>query len=1124
MNRPLSRLLRLAVRPKNLTTRIIKPPRGLLHLALDPFSRTGLPATIVSSFRRSRADLPSHAGAMQRRFFTTTGTITSALGTFQVAATADNFSQGRVANVIRRLKEQSARENDQQVVVSRLTLPPEDPMVPLLFITSPPTAPQLVEVNTTMEKTVWKCCTLYSVYVPSIPMAAATTAPYSLLEFSAVGFSADERLATLAAAMHAERLLDHSGVHMFALPRMQDNHARTARSHGRWAPLSGEGRHSVPENVSACPPVAVLIPCAPAATTPKAKRLDPFGHRSSAPRLHHQGAAVAPTRAFGKQRAHQYDATFRRAPLLPSRRPAAWPPNAADDRMESCKIFRNTDDWKENAAEQRGGGANNAQSSGIEIFDAFHKYQQTAAPLLIDAQDVVIVASEDDGATGVEDPQHGATTGHPPVVPPTAKHRQFTSPVALLPSDRRSTLQTTGGGRFDYVEDDDRFDLDGFPNLLCIRDPVAQQRLREAACATYRVVMGLERAQRTVEADPVDTPNFPTPLDVQLGVAINRLPLPSSLTVGTSVATCDDHDGFEATWVVPVLFFAMSFAVQYCPALRDIWARLEDEERARCIAQWAEHIPIVLEAKGRAPTSDLAKELCAMHAERLLEQVGVPLFAGCDGLRDLALNDACLRYGRARSPPVLTQYELCTVLPNVITSAMHKQSALSSADASAAPTELVRQCSTALAALIQKRVDRLGTQLQRPLKSYPRRNDPTGGSKANKRDKQVPLSAHELLLHLNRMIINSQRIHVLELDLDDRSEWLMDAEEDLRHYLREQSLHRSGHMLGAELCYVNFVYTPHKQYRCSVFLPLPKPFGIRGGYAIGASSVTARRLCALHALDVLCAIGVPVYKNPERQAAFLAKRAERGLLLPPPTPMHDVRSPPGYREVPGGAVSTVPSAAIVWRLMMTDASEFDVIRSVEEFYTTASLPVAQKPPSPYGKRDEMTVLRELAYGTLTHIGIDAKERIGRVGLLASDQHLGKRRRLPANNMWLAISSTKILAAVASSSACSADGRRDLPDEIVAWGRCFHRKGAERAMLVHLIRLFVALGVDVTGGCHHGKAHLDAFMAVHGRPEDMRRGDQPSATNRGDFDSGAGDVRVALPCPVMSHELAVKTFV
>ncbi|CCW59672.1 unnamed protein product [Phytomonas sp. EM1] len=76
------------------------------------------------------------------------------------------------------------------------------------------------------------------------------------------GFASTERDAELVAAMHAERVLDALGFHVYQLSSKQSRHAEIARKAGRWAPMPGEGEGGSsrpPPNTPSPPPLQYAI-------------------------------------------------------------------------------------------------------------------------------------------------------------------------------------------------------------------------------------------------------------------------------------------------------------------------------------------------------------------------------------------------------------------------------------------------------------------------------------------------------------------------------------------------------------------------------------------------------------------------------------------------------------------------------------------------------------------------------------------------------------------------------------------------------------------------------------------------------------------------------------------------
>jgi hypothetical protein len=94
--------------------------------------------------------------------------------------------------------------------------------------------------------------------------------------------------------------------------------------------------------------------------------------------------------------------------------------------------------------------------------------------------------------------------------------------------------------------------------------------------------------------------------------------------------------------------------------------------------------------------------------------------------------------------------------------------------------------------------------------------------------------------------------------------------------------------------------------RASTVLPLPDEFGVRGGMAIGRTPEQAASLCAFHAVDVLCTLGVPLYEDAEKQRDFAERRKQLGLSYYfPPTADATATSSGSY----GGEGASMPDDA-----------------------------------------------------------------------------------------------------------------------------------------------------------------------------------------------------------------------
>ncbi|KAH9586137.1 hypothetical protein LSM04_004483 [Trypanosoma melophagium] len=485
-----------------------------------------------------------------------------------------------------------------------------------------------------------------------------------------------------------------------------------------------------------------------------------------------------------------------------------------------------------------------------------------------------------------------------------------------------------------------------------------------------------------------------------------------------------------------------------------------------------------LRAIGKAMNIAHAIALCAMHAELLLCFLGVPLTHNVE--QQTNHFDACLRYGRLVSP-----------LPRVLD-------------------------------------DSTRALLPKPLKHWPRIK------KTRKRG--APLSLAEKLVALNRRVIADLRQHLVEVDICNEPQYRELFEFSklmLRQFMVEQQH-------PYEAAYVSYIYSD-KQFRCSIYLPLPERYGVRGGNAIGATPDSARELCALHAIDTLCALNIPVTKNKEKLKHLLDLRRQFGLILPRDpidskndddgdddddgsrtnrnidSSLYAIRSPPGYREVPGTGTTRIPPHQDVWNLMMADAADFDVVKDIE-------------PEKCYklGLPDTGTLLRSLFQTYLQTVGWTSTDHWAHMKHYQGSQHWNGRLRVPCNNYWMELPIDEKIY-----------GRR------IALGRCVFRKTAEKAFFIHAFRILHTLRLapwDIySDGALSKLLRYSPKVNIERERQSwdfvVREFLKPE-TNASTETSGSSVVRdaevmipqsadlkaILSPNPVMTHELAKRTFV
>ncbi|GET90021.1 hypothetical protein, conserved [Leishmania tarentolae] len=414
---------------------------------------------------------------------------------------------------------------------------------------------------------------------------------------------------------------------------------------------------------------------------------------------------------------------------------------------------------------------------------------------------------------------------------------------------------------------------------------------------------------------------------------------------------------------------------------------------------WLDIPRIPVPAVGKATTQEGARDLCAMHAELLLQWFGIHVY---DTPREQAMYfDACLRWGRLIA---------------------------------AEPIDPAT-------------VDVKTANLPKPLKEWFR-------SISRLRSRRSERSVAEKLLHLNRVVAHTFRNHLVEVSMVDSPEYqelLSLAGPCLRSFM----VAVKHPYENAVFCYV---YCKDFQYRSTVYLPLPERYGVRGGYSIASTPELSIALCGLHAVDVLCALDVvpavcmeqprwqrmmevreslglimpPSYLY-KKQVERASSREAAAVLRPPPPPHSRLRSPPAYRDVPMLSSTRIPPYQEVWQIMLTDADIFDVA------------------PDLHALADDA---KRLQVGSVFDIALILFEEFAQyafgwqIGQRRQGEYLfhyvgpqhyrGAARRI-ANNFWMELPFDKAVY-----------GRR------VALGRCFSRKGAERMMYMHALRIAHAL--------------------------------------------------------------------
>jgi hypothetical protein len=289
-------------------------------------------------------------------------------------------------------------------------------------------------------------------------------------------------------------------------------------------------------------------------------------------------------------------------------------------------------------------------------------------------------------------------------------------------------------------------------------------------------------------------------------------------------------------------------------------------------------------AQGVASSRKLATVFAAMHAELLIDHLGKRIYPA-DELKQRLHADACYCAGRWAS---------CTAADETL------------------PQKL-----------------RHDEQMPRPLREWGGATErkEQGGRRRMQSHRVAPLTADEGFISMHHQMVACLRNHCLDANPDDVDEELIAA---LRQFCVDRGEAR-------EAFFLNMDYS--SQWRCTFLLPLPlKEYGLRGGYAVATSAGRARLLCARHAVETLCHLGIALYSDRKRQQEFDDRRRDSGLLVYPrdyttgaligaPVPAL-TRSPPSMRE--HGPLRPITPQLELDSVMWMNADRFDVAELAPE--------------------------------------------------------------------------------------------------------------------------------------------------------------------------------------------------
>ncbi|CAJ1990248.1 hypothetical protein conserved [Leishmania donovani] len=769
-----------------------------------------------------------------------------------------------------------------------------------------------------------------------IPVDVLVDAKISRQAITVTGLAMEAKLAVLAACMHAERCLDALNIPLFTSEQRQHQRVLQAQAEGRTAP---EVTAEPLELSSVHLPLGVFLPAATSAEVIQAAgKTRSFQplQTSSALTNHGGDGGASTTPGAATQRG--------------SARPGKGLLRRSARRWDIVKPRYGAEWFIRVALDELATLQSTILTHNRPLLDEDDDDELGEMDsVVISANEVQILQPEVvPGGTGsgaaaaaagsVSNRGYREAQGaHAPSVPKVLAYEQML--FSIHSKSARAMVDETEGGAFDLVEDDCEswWHEKETPSSRCLRDPGA----------VARVSRYLER--RT--GHDLDS------------------------SIQTRAAEEDTN-----VWQQQPLKVSVKLKTWY--------------------TMWLDIPGIPVPAVGKATTQEGARDLCAMHAELLLQWFGLHVY---DTPREQAMYyDACLRWGRLIA---------------------------------AEPIDPAT-------------VDVKTANLPKPLKEWFR-------SISKLRARRSERNVVEKLLHLNRMVVHTFRNHLVEVDIIGSLEYkelLSLAGPCLRSFMvAAQHPYES-----AIFCYV---YCKDSQYRSTVYLPLPERYGVRGGYSIASTPESSIILCTLHAVDVLCALDVVpevCMKQPRWQrmmevreslglimpSSYLYKKrlerassteAETALGPPPPPPHSRLRSPPAYRDVPMLSATRIPPYQEVWQIMLTDADIFDVA------------------PDLHALNDEAKRLHVRSVFDLSQILFEefAQYAFGwRIGQrrpgeylfhYAGPQHYRGAARRIANNFWMELPFDQAVY-----------GRR------VALGRCFTRKGAERMVYIHALRIAHAL--------------------------------------------------------------------
>ncbi|KPI85554.1 hypothetical protein ABL78_5383 [Leptomonas seymouri] len=605
----------------------------------------------------------------------------------------------------------------------------------------------------------------------------------------AKGLGKDKKEAELLAAMHAERVCDALGVPLFRLKTAQQKHAETVRrKEGRYAPFPGDPVK--PLGTPVPPPLRLLHLQLPSSPAPDRDAASSGSCDSNE----------------GSDQAHKTSSGVSLAEVA-----SAVPPSERTREGCSASLHHMADGL-------------NAKMSARVSLSSEHLAASRAGP---------------SGCSLSSDEYSASASPAVDSTDTTANDPSFTWPTVNT---------TTFLCRYPYLNESRRHDpyrlYDAY--VPTFSDAEHAERVRSyASTVVYPWQNGWEgamNAQEEVEAS------------LRRGSPMaddSRLPISTVAAAAAAAITSVNFDPTEnGLWemvndrnmrcsptpddalVLPYVFDGPHALARITAYYQQHGTTLEEHTKVRSVvtpgytSRMTEVelrlVGVSVTARGKSQTEEVALRLAAMHAELLLDALGLPLFPK-DSERQARHAAAVAGYGRWATNPLSDS----TVSPN--------------------PHDA----------------------LPRPLKSQVGTDDVWLSADASSQQRSRRTESEHIIATHNFLTAQSED----NIEVNPPSELLEEAYAMLREWQVHVARSRYTNL------YVLFDMGSNL-FRATTITPVPACFGVRGGSAMALSHEKAMQLCALHAMDTLCALGVPLCVDAVQERRYLQRRAALGQVLP----------------------------------------------------------------------------------------------------------------------------------------------------------------------------------------------------------------------------------------------------